>query len=512
MSVFSRFKSRHWLACLTLLSSLSSAAAQTVQVGAAPGDAEIAAINAHVSAAMRDLSIPGIALGIVHGDRIIHLRGFGVADETARPVTPQTPFRIGSITKSFTALAVMQLVEAGKLELDASVRRYLPWFRLADEAASAQMSVRHLLNQTSGLSTPAGNAFWDSQDGLEANVRRLHTVMPSQPVGTGFQYSNINYSIAGLLIEVASGQPFADYIAQHIFGPLAMRHSHATVAAAQADGVALGHLYSIGRMVPDMGAAPPAYQPAGFLSASAEDMAHYAIAQLNGGRYGEQRILSEQGITQMHYAAVPLGALQSATPNTHYGMGWVIGPTNDVPTVWHNGDTGRFHATLILAPERGLGIVLLANASGLEHLVAVDETARGVLSLLTGRSPAASPSNRIVFRFVYWVLLLFPVLLLVGIARGWQRWRRGDFDPRFDQVRGQRKRVRRILWMVIPNLAAALFFMFAMPQLTGLPLSGFRILYPDLGAAWMAVMIIGIGWSVIYTVLVARSPRGRPTP
>ncbi|MFN0299591.1 MAG: serine hydrolase domain-containing protein, partial [Burkholderiales bacterium] len=99
-------------------------------------------------------------------DRIIHLRGFGVADETARSVTHETPFRIGSITKSFTALAVMQLVEAGKVELDAPVRRYLPWLRVADEASSTQMTARHLLNQTSGLSTLAGDAFWNTQEEL----------------------------------------------------------------------------------------------------------------------------------------------------------------------------------------------------------------------------------------------------------------------------------------------------------------------------------------------------------
>lgn len=265
-------------------------------------------------------------------------------------------------------------------------------------------------------------------------------------------------------------------------------------------------------MVPDMGVAPPVYQPAGFLSASAEDLAHYAIAQLNGGRYGERTILSEQGIAQLHHPAVPVGALRSAVPNASYGMGWVIGPTNDVPTVWHNGDTGRFHATLILAPERALGVVLLANASGLEHLVVVDETARGVLGLLTGRSSATSPSNRTVFRLIYWVALLSPALLLIGIARGWQRWRRGNSETLVNPPRGRRRRVRRILWMVIPNLGLALFFMFGMPQLTGMPLSAFRVFYPDLGVAWIAVMTIGIAWSVIYAALLGRSDKGRSTP
>ena len=90
--------------------------------------------------------IPGLALGIVEGDRIAYVRGFGTADDSGRKVTPQTPFIIGSLSKSFTALAVMQLVEANKIELGAPVQRYLPWFRVADEKASAEITVRHLLN------------------------------------------------------------------------------------------------------------------------------------------------------------------------------------------------------------------------------------------------------------------------------------------------------------------------------------------------------------------------------
>ena len=100
----------------------------------------------------------GLRLGIVRGDRVVHLAGFGQADPTGRPVTPHTPMLTASITKSFTAMSVMQLVEAGKVELDAPIQRYLPWFRVADADTSAGMTVRHLLNQTSGFPTFPANA------------------------------------------------------------------------------------------------------------------------------------------------------------------------------------------------------------------------------------------------------------------------------------------------------------------------------------------------------------------
>lgn len=112
-------------------------------------------IDACIEREMRRLKIPGVALAIVEGDQIVHRRGFGQARPGGEAPTPHTPLFIGSLTKSFTALAVMQLVEAGKVDLDAPVQRYLPWFRVADPQASARITVRHLLNQTSGLSTVA---------------------------------------------------------------------------------------------------------------------------------------------------------------------------------------------------------------------------------------------------------------------------------------------------------------------------------------------------------------------
>src|SRR2546425_1202478 len=137
------------LACLLALLALPF----TVLAAAAAhsNEPDIARIDAYVSAQMQTNHIPGVALGLVHNDQIVHVRGFGSADQSGRAVTPQTPFLLASVSKSFTALAVMQLVEAGKIELDAPVQRYLPWFRVADPVASARISVRHLLYHTSGL-------------------------------------------------------------------------------------------------------------------------------------------------------------------------------------------------------------------------------------------------------------------------------------------------------------------------------------------------------------------------
>lgn len=121
---------------------------------------DVGHIDAYVRSQMDAAQVPGLALGVVQGDRVLHLRGFGAADDSSRAVTPQTPFNIGSVTKSFTALAVMQLVEKGQIRLDAPVQQYLPWFRLADSTASSVVTVRELLNHTSGIRRGGRSTSW----------------------------------------------------------------------------------------------------------------------------------------------------------------------------------------------------------------------------------------------------------------------------------------------------------------------------------------------------------------
>lgn len=194
---------------------------------AAPAD--FAAIDRYVEQEMQATHLPGLALGIVQGDQIVHLKGFGVADPSGRPVTPQTPFLIASTSKSFTALAIMQLVEAGKVDLDTPVQHHLPWFRVADAEASARITVRHLLNQTSGLPTIAGQAYTDRRDtsdsALENEVRALSKVAPTQPPGTIYQYCNLNYTILGLIVQTVAGETYEQYMQEHVLAPLRMTNS-----------------------------------------------------------------------------------------------------------------------------------------------------------------------------------------------------------------------------------------------------------------------------------------------
>ena len=219
-------------------------------VSAQTSSPDVARIDALITSHMQADHIPGVAVVIVNGSQVIHQRGFGIADSTGRAVTPQTPFLLGSITKSFTALAIMQLVEADKIDLDAPVQLYLPWFHVADRNASTQITVRNLMNHTSGMPTGAGETAALRTETMEQFVRSLGTVELTSPVGKTFQYCNANYITLGLLIQTVSGQEYGTYIQRNILTPLGMQHSYVSVPQAQRHGLAQGYHWLFGMPTP----------------------------------------------------------------------------------------------------------------------------------------------------------------------------------------------------------------------------------------------------------------------
>ena len=456
---------------------------------------KFAAIERFVRGEMAAQRIPGLALGITENDRITYLRGFGKADDSGRPVTPKTPFIIGSLSKSFTALAIMQLVEAGKIELDAPVRRYLPWFRVADEAASAGMTVRQLLNHTSGLSTKTGRTFQGNSDisdgALEKTVRKLSSVRPTSPVGRTYQYSTVNYAVLGLIVQTVAGRSYESYVQTQIFDPLQMRGSFTSAAAAERHGLATGYHYWFGRPR----AADLPYNrglvPAGYLISDAEDMSHYLIAQLNNGRYRSEPVLSAEGVDELHRPAV-----QTPGTATSYGMGWFVGPINGIPAIHHQGETFDFHANAVLVPGSRTGIIVLINGENSIDLFLnsrMGTISEGVASLLEGRDPAPPPSNRITF--VLWALL-FAVLMLQ--LRGLVRWsaalRRGHVPS------GRlRPRLRIGLWLAF-SLGWAALVLVLVPKQLGLSLFVAAQGLPDLAFVLLLSGLVALCWGIVRTI------------
>jgi CubicO group peptidase (beta-lactamase class C family) len=413
-------------------------------------------IDAHVERQRRHFSIPGVSLAIVAGGQIIHTAGFGRARPGGETPSPQTPFFIGSLTKSITALAVLQLVEAEKIELDNPVQRYLPWFRVADAQATAHMTVRHLLHQTSGLPTLAGEiplADFDNRPcATERQARALATIKLSHPVGAAFEYSNANYNLLGLIIEAASGDAYANYIQSHILSPLGMCHTYAAPDLARQSGLAMGYRYWFGFPVAAHNMPlPHGSLPAGLLISSAEDTARYLLVFLNGGRYGGGQILTPAGIQALLRGAAEFRAMGMSVGK--YGMGWFDSAIGATKLVWHSGTLPHFFAYMALLPEQDKGVVLLCNACQHWMNPVLTEVGSGVAALLAGEPPARSR-----FGFIPWGLrgqALIPIAQAAGVAatlRQLRRWRR---EPVRRPV-GAGQWTRHVLLPLVPNLLLAL--------------------------------------------------------
>lgn len=306
--------------------------------------------------------IPGGAFVRVTSDGEVDARGVGTTGSGA-PVMANTPFVIGSTTKSFTALAVMQLVEAGEVDLDAPVTRYVPELTVAAGDPVVDITVRHLLQHTSGLDDLSGGPILGSgRDGtaLEA-VGELSDSHLASPPGETWRYTNANYVLAGLVVEAASGQDYADYLQQHVLAPLGMDDTFVLEDPA----VAQGHQYWFGFAAASGPTRRTGMVAAGYLASTADDLGRYLLMFLRGGTTADgTRLLSPGGIR----------TLSAPGPEAHlgpwadggrarYAMGWMVGGPWAEPAVFHPGNSPDSSAMIALFPERELAAATLVPAA-----------------------------------------------------------------------------------------------------------------------------------------------------
>ena len=384
-----------------------------------PAPLDSGAVDEFVEFQIEKHRVPGLALAMIEGGQVTHLAGFGEADDGV-PVTPDTPFVLGSISKSFTAVAVLQLVERELIDLDAPVRTYLPGFAVADPAASAAITPRHLLQHTSGLSELGYNRVLDRETTLEEAVADLERARPTAAVGMRFQYFNQGYSVLALLVETVIGQAYGDYVVQHIFEPLEMTRSFADRDHAEEAGLAQGHTKLFGFALPRDLPFTEFALGYGNLISTARDLSRFALAISGDGTYDGATILSPDSVALMRTPP-------SGVADTNYGLGWFVWESDGVVKEGHSGGEETFMASLTLLPGQEAGFIWLMNQ---EHFL---DPVRGQLDagltdlLLGGSSDLGGMSMR-------WLGLglLAAVLGALGLAvrsafklRGWTERSRG---------------------------------------------------------------------------------------
>ena len=309
------------------------------------GDELAARMDAYLAANFPRAGAPGLAVAVVDAGGVRYLRTFGDCPDA------DAPFVVGSLSKSFTAVAVMQLVEQGAVDLDAPASRYAPGYDVPDE-----VTVRSLLNQTSGFGYDESLAYDSLAEAADGEL--------GETFGA-FSYANANYDLLGRVVEGASGEDYARYLDEHVLEPLGMASTTADPARAEALGMVPGHRDWFGLPVADgfrhaQGDGAWGGPASGYVASSVRDMASYLRMYLNGGMGGDgARVLSADSVRRMFLDRVP-----DPEGDTYYGMGWTSFSWDDGELVLsHDGQVENYTASMCLLPERGIGIVALSDAN-----------------------------------------------------------------------------------------------------------------------------------------------------
>ena len=458
------------LTCMVAVPLLGAEQSATASMAGVRTDDRPQSSTARMDAFVRDQmdahDVPAVAYAVVGPEGTLHSRTFGT-DGNGDPVTSSTPFLWGSVAKSITATLVMELVEAGFLQLDEPVKAHLP-------DVEPDITVRHLLAHTSGL--PTSFEYTDRFDEGRRPTTVLPRVTPKDLVstpGSEFHYSSTNYLILAALVEEVTGHSFTSELRTRVLEPTGMTDSITTPDQA-AERLPRGHRYVFGQPTAFASPIDPAGTAYGYLGGSLEDAARFASASIGSGMVDrEQR-------EAMFRREVGTG------PEMSYGLGWRRWPVPGThhEMVWHGGAVAGYQAAIVVLPDRERAIVVLKNAYSPFRDRQYLDTAFGLAAMVHGESPTTSDVG-LAYPTTLVVLAGIVVLLLALVARTSRQLLRGATG-----TRGRRaSAVSMAAWVI--GLSALLYGAgVAMPAALGVRLTHMDLWAPDV--AWL-----------VYGVLVA---------
>ena len=409
----------------------------------------------------------------------------GAGQEADGIIAADRPMAIGSVSKMITAFAVLQLVDAGRIDLDQPVRRQLPEFTV-DDPRGALITVRQLLSHRSGLPNPTVIAPAASPQERVGQLRDVH--LDSDP-GSTFVYSNLNYHLAARLVEVSSGQDFSTYLHDHVFAPLGMDNTRAVDVTDDQPGTTDGHVTAYGGVVPlpelvGMNAG------AGGVISTADDLARWLAMQQRGGVAADgARLLSADLVREA----------QTPVADSSYGMGWQATRTSVPARIGHDGSLTRYSARAELVPSSGYGVVVLLNSYTpiTKHPF---EISAGIVDLTEGKAPdAGAPVATIVDGILGLMTIMVIGLGVRGVIRS-KIWvaRRGRRP-------GWLFGIRLLPQLVMPVVAIGVFVV--LPRLAGQSASAV-----DAFGLWPAAMVLLLVSAVVGLTLTGVRAARRHLP
>ena len=444
----------------------ASAQAQTKAPDFDPVEFEI-----FVESAMNKSGVPGLAVVLFDENGIYFEKAFGVADDQGRSATLDTPFQLGSVSKSFASLLIVQLAAEGKIDLDQPVINYLP--NASDNGVQAwhDVTVRQLVGHRSGIPTLEGNRQQDNtyrgDDALEKALQSLNNFKLNSKPGTKFEYSNANYMIIAAVIEHATGHSFENVMSEWIFSPLNLADTYVQFPVTERTDEAIGFRQWFGRAKAKPYIAGRAMMAAGGVTASARDLATYVQAVA-----GQDKRIIPADFSDDLFEPV----LGSSADKKGYGFGWMFNEVKGRKVMYHSGLNGGFASHAAFFPDEGKGGIVVTNLSG--SLQA--DVAGGVLRRGLG-VPVAVPRPSLIQHVIIWGLL--ATIIILAVLYVWSTRRFAKYVRDRESVNA----MRRVLPALVLLLMTYVFWV-VIPHFNGAELSGIRVFYPDI---WLCLVLGG---------------------
>ncbi|WP_449536529.1 serine hydrolase domain-containing protein [Ferdinandcohnia sp. Marseille-Q9671] len=368
-------------------------------------------LHSYIKDYLEEHRIPGASISIIENDKVTYAESFGITGENEREVTADTPFLLGSISKSLTALATLKLVEEDVIDLDDTVVQHLPSFTLQDQKAASQITIKQLLTQTSGITTFDGLSISDlgsdAADAIQTSLQALSDIELTENPGVVHQYSNANYTILAALIEAVSGQSYADFIDEQIFTPLEMRNAAANLEKAYERGYQSGFQSWFGFPVKSSAAYDNGGAPYGYITASANDMVNYLKALI---QKDEEKLVQEELLDLSFSPQVQTGETR------YYGFGWrITEPGSENEMIWHSGSTPDSRTDIFFYPKKEWGAVILTNKEHILEEAALLHFRNGLISIMNGEEPTVVEGHMPTIQIFLSILLLILIGTLVRL-------------------------------------------------------------------------------------------------
>ncbi|KMP27987.1 serine hydrolase domain-containing protein [Bacillus wiedmannii] len=442
------------------------------------------ALDKYIEKFIKEQNIPGASVAIVHNKDVFFTKTMGITGESEKKVTSKTPFAIGSISKSLTALAIVKLIEDKKIKLEDPVQRYLPWFQLKDSQISSTITIQHLLTHTSGISTYEGLALSDKQSknstALQENVMKLSNVKLTAPPGEKYQYSNANYIILGALIDEVTNETYSSYMEKCIFQPLNMNGAAASKETAYEKGYLTGYQSWFGIPRKSIVSYDNAGAPYGYITANLEDMIQY-IMFLN--RQEHTQFLKKENID------LYLSSLYKINSEKSYGFGLRTTNINKGDKmIWHSGSTPDARAEIFILNKSGWSGVILTNKNYVLEELALSVLKNGIISILNGKEPIDSPKNipftQSVMSIVIFVLFITSIMLIKKYKH--------------------KKTVKKLNWLFVGNLflLISIIFIPILTYSTSSPWRTIKIFAADV-AFLTSIIVILLAMNGLISIFIA---------